>query len=73
VRTRRYPTRYARGPFRLVRISQRGGYAIEDTRHTGPRARYALTEPQPNTGRPIPLRLPLSDALRRMDELAAEL
>lgn len=65
-------TTYARGPYRLVRMSRGGGYAIEDTTHTGKRRRYALTEPHPTTGRPVPSRFPLTVALARLDELAAD-
>lgn len=72
VRIRATPTTYERGPYRLVRLSHRSGYAIQDTRHTGKRRRYALTEPSPSTGRPVPSRFPLTVALARLDELAAD-
>jgi hypothetical protein len=72
VRLRRYPTAYRRGPFALVRLSHRAGYAVIDERHTGPRVRYALTEPHPTTGRPMPRRLPLPEALAALAQLAAD-
>lgn len=73
MRTRTYPTHYSSGPFRLIRLSHRGGYMIADGRHTGPRTRYAITAPHPTSGRPVPARLPLLEALGRLDELAADL
>jgi hypothetical protein len=69
--SRRYtfPTPHAVGPYRLVRFRLMGGYAIADTRARG---RYAWTEPHPVTGRPIPLRFPLAEAIDKMTAAAIE-
>lgn len=45
-----YPTHYAAGPYRLVQLRRRRGYAIRDDR-TG---EYAYTEAHPISGRPVP-------------------
>lgn len=45
-----YPTHYAAGPYALVTLRRRRGYAILDER-TG---EYAYTEAHPVTGRPVP-------------------
>lgn len=50
----RYATPYSVGPFRLVRIRRRSGFAIVDSR-TG---RIAWTRANPTTGRPIPAMIP---------------
>jgi hypothetical protein len=62
-----FPTSHAIGPYRLVTFRHRGGYAIADTRARG---RYVWTEPNPTTGRPIPLRFPLAEAITKMHEAA---
>jgi hypothetical protein len=53
-RRARYPTPYTVGPFRLVRLRRRSGFAIVDTR-TG---RYAYTKPSRATARPLPAMIP---------------
>lgn len=63
-----YPTRHAVGPYRLVRIRMRGGYAIRDDRTR----RYAVTTAHPVTGRPIPRLYPLGTAVQLMQRLAAD-
>ena len=65
-RRRSYLTRMAVGPFRLVRLRHRRGYAIADDR-TGA---IAYTGAHPVTGRPVPAVEP--DA-RRALRLAADL
>jgi len=63
------PTSYTDGPYRLVRFRLLSGYAIQDTRVRG---RYAWTEPNPVTGRPMALRFPLSEAPAKMHAAARE-
>ncbi len=65
-RRRAYPTRYTAGPYRVVELSLRRGFAVVDDH-----GRYALTHQTP-TGRPVPSTYELPEAIRRMHELAAD-
>lgn len=61
-----YPTRYAVGPYQLVTLRRRRGYAILDSR-TG---RWAYTERAPNNGRNY---VPVLEDLDRALTIAASL
>jgi len=69
--TRRYtyPTSHAIGPYRLITFRRLSGYAIRDERAA---RRYVWTEPNPMTGRPIPRRYPLAEAIAKMTAAAVE-
>lgn len=64
-----YPTRYNVGPYRLVTLRRRTGYAIIDSR-TG---RYAYTEAHPNSGRSVPCLEPSVDRALRIARSIADL
>lgn len=64
---RSWPTRYADGPYRVVELALRRGFAVVTAN-----GRAALTYPHPASGRPTARTMTLPDALRAMRELAAE-
>ena len=65
---RAYPTRMTVGPFRLMKLRHRRGFAIVDDR-TGA---IAYTEAHPVTGRPIPALEPDARRALRIAAMMAE-
>jgi hypothetical protein len=60
-----YRTPYRAGPYRIVALALRAGFAIIDESRPG-RVRYATTRPHPAHGHPIAATYRTIDAARRM-------
>ena len=65
---RSWPTRYRAGPYSIVELALRRGFAVVTA--TG---RSAVTVTHPNTGRPVARTMTLPEALRTLRALAADL